>query len=100
MSYLDPLDILSLARVTSYFRRMLMTKDAKHVWRRARENVEMPECPSDMSEPFYVSLVCDRVCMVNTFLILHHLLSLCYSAYSNFHSRGVEKIPIQDAFQC
>ncbi|KAI0723949.1 hypothetical protein C8T65DRAFT_599659 [Cerioporus squamosus] len=61
--HLHPYDLLHLARTTKTLRRMLMTRSASTIWRRARENVPgLPDCPKDMSEPAYANLMFDPHC--------------------------------------
>ncbi|KAL5490579.1 hypothetical protein ACEPAI_5412 [Sanghuangporus weigelae] len=57
---LSPEDILNLARSTKSWPKLLMSRDSKPVWRAARENVGLPECPEDLSEPQYADLVFGR----------------------------------------
>lgn len=66
--YLNPLDLLYLARTAICFRIMIMSKGTKHIWRQTEANAEMPECPVDMSHPSYVSLFCERLCSVGTYI--------------------------------
>ncbi|KAG9090256.1 hypothetical protein FS749_000703 [Ceratobasidium sp. UAMH 11750] len=62
-SYLDPLDILSLARTTKHFRTLLMQPSAKHIWSAAERNVVgLPPCPEYMDEPAYAALVFAKSC--------------------------------------
>ncbi|KAG8702019.1 hypothetical protein FRC08_003751 [Ceratobasidium sp. 394] len=62
-SYLDPLDILSLARTTKHFRTLLMQPSAKHIWSAAERNVVgLPPCPEYMDEPAYAALVFGKSC--------------------------------------
>ncbi|OBZ75173.1 hypothetical protein A0H81_04815 [Grifola frondosa] len=63
MSKLKPLDILHLSRVSKDFRSMLMSKTAKHIWKAARLNIpDFPDCPPDLPEPRYATLVFERYC--------------------------------------
>ena len=73
-SHIHPLDMLQLSRVSPYFRELLTTKDARFYWRAARENIELPDCPPDLSEMQYVSLVFERNCFVGLLLTV---LSSC-----------------------
>ncbi|TCD66483.1 hypothetical protein EIP91_001308 [Steccherinum ochraceum] len=51
-SYLQPLDILYLARTSKTLRALLMNKLSAMFWRVARKNVEgFPDCPPFLSEP-------------------------------------------------
>lgn len=77
-SHIHPLDMLQLSRVSPYFRELLTTKDARFYWRAARENIELPDCPPDLSEMQYVSLVFERNCFVGLFLLSCRLAENCY----------------------
>ncbi|KAI0077476.1 hypothetical protein K474DRAFT_1661749 [Panus rudis PR-1116 ss-1] len=60
---LQPADLLSLSRTSKAFRVLLMSRSAILYWKGARRNVPgLPECPEDMSEPAYASLVFDTRC--------------------------------------
>ncbi|KAG8747451.1 hypothetical protein FRC10_001122 [Ceratobasidium sp. 414] len=62
-SYLDPTDILCLARTTKHFRALLMQPAAKHIWSAAERNVlGLPPCPEHMNEPAYAALVFGKSC--------------------------------------
>ncbi|KDN34649.1 hypothetical protein RSAG8_12274, partial [Rhizoctonia solani AG-8 WAC10335] len=64
--YLLPIDIISLARLNKSIRSMLMHRSSIHVWHAARRNVEgLPDCPPDMSEPRFVSLIFSKTCSVS-----------------------------------
>lgn len=64
-SYLHPSDILQLARVSLRVRAVLMSRSSAHVWITARRVIGMPECPPDLSEPQYASLVFEHTCFVS-----------------------------------
>lgn len=58
-----PRDILSLSRVTKEFRAMLMSRNTQFVWRRVLRGVPgLPDCPPDLTEPQYASLVFEQLC--------------------------------------
>ncbi|OBZ72746.1 hypothetical protein A0H81_06908 [Grifola frondosa] len=60
---LHPLDVLHFARVSKWFRSILMSKRHKFIWSSALKGVPgLPECPSSMSEPYYAALLFDRTC--------------------------------------
>ncbi|KAI0946250.1 hypothetical protein AcV7_010278 [Taiwanofungus camphoratus] len=62
--HLDPRDILNLSRLNKRFRSILMSKQSRYIWITSRKNVPgLPDCPSVLSEPKYVSLVFDRYCL-------------------------------------
>ncbi|KAH0584489.1 hypothetical protein J132_04007 [Termitomyces sp. J132] len=54
---LDPIDILSLSRVSKSLRKILMRRSSTYIWKNARARIPgLPECPIDMSEPAYANL--------------------------------------------
>jgi hypothetical protein len=59
------MDILHLARTSLNIRAILMSRDSAHIWATARSVVGMPECPPDLSEPQYASLMFERTCFVS-----------------------------------
>ena len=67
-SYLKPIDLLHLARVSSAFRNMLLSHSSRRIWAKARKNVvpEVPDGPHDLSEPLYARLLFERICMVGS----------------------------------
>ncbi|KAG8969345.1 hypothetical protein FRC05_001084 [Tulasnella sp. 425] len=61
--YLDPLDLRHLALTNKMFRHVLMTKEAKHIWKQALTSVvNLPQCPADINEPQYVCLMYSYEC--------------------------------------
>ncbi|KZT19471.1 hypothetical protein NEOLEDRAFT_1142039 [Neolentinus lepideus HHB14362 ss-1] len=61
--HLLPLDLLHLARITKAFRRILMHRSSKTIWKNALSNIDgLPPCPDDMSEPAYANLAFDLHC--------------------------------------
>lgn len=70
--------MLNLARTTSGFRKMLMTKTgvALTIWRKVITNVGLPLPPPFISEPYWVSFVFGKDnCDVR--VPLHYIQSLC-----------------------
>ncbi|KAJ7284366.1 hypothetical protein C8J57DRAFT_1032040, partial [Mycena rebaudengoi] len=66
LSYLLPLDILWLARLSNKLRPVLMHRSALHVWKMARGNVPvLPEPPPGMVEPAWANLVFTSHCHVS-----------------------------------
>ncbi|CAE6358917.1 unnamed protein product [Rhizoctonia solani] len=62
-SHLHAADILSLARSSRLLRNLLMNRSAVYIWHRAMRNVkDLPPCPPEISEPYYVSLLFSRTC--------------------------------------
>src|SRR5882762_4357344 len=64
---LEPLDILHLSRVSKHFRLTFASKHSRHIWVAARQNISMPECPSDLTEPQYAALIFEPTCQVRCF---------------------------------
>lgn len=61
--YLKPVDLLQLARSSRRLREILISKDAKTVWRTSRSLIEdLPDCPEDMTEPEYATLMFEIGC--------------------------------------
>ncbi|KAG8945207.1 hypothetical protein FRC04_001113 [Tulasnella sp. 424] len=53
-SYLDPFDLRRLALTSKRLWDILMTKEARHIWKTALASVpDLPECPTDLNEPQY-----------------------------------------------
>ncbi|KAH8108769.1 hypothetical protein DFH11DRAFT_1631209 [Phellopilus nigrolimitatus] len=61
-THLSPHDLLTMARASKSLRGLLMSKNSKPIWRAARESVELPECPTDLSEPKYADLIYCKGC--------------------------------------
>jgi len=59
---LEPFDILQLSRVSKRFRSTFASKHSRHIWVAARRNISMPECPSDLTELQYASLMFEQTC--------------------------------------
>lgn len=58
-------DILNLSRTTKYFRRILMHRSAKFVWKAAQENVpDLPSVPPGMVVPQWTNLLYEQTCNV------------------------------------
>ncbi|KAE9394993.1 hypothetical protein BT96DRAFT_862210 [Gymnopus androsaceus JB14] len=63
--YLDPGDLIRLARTSKDLRGILMSKTWESVWRIARENVQdLPPLPPDLNEPQYARLLYESYCHV------------------------------------
>ncbi|KAH6919072.1 hypothetical protein BKA70DRAFT_1394480 [Coprinopsis sp. MPI-PUGE-AT-0042] len=63
--YLQPLDLLHLARTSSALRQAILSKAAKQLWIRSFSDLKQkgfPDCPADLSEPQYVNLVLSVYC--------------------------------------
>ncbi|CAE6483958.1 unnamed protein product [Rhizoctonia solani] len=62
-SYFQPQDVLTLSRVNSFLRQMLMSRDSEPIWRSARLNlVGLPPCPKEIPEPTYAALLFSKIC--------------------------------------
>ncbi|KAG9024409.1 hypothetical protein FS837_005382 [Tulasnella sp. UAMH 9824] len=54
-SYLGPYDLRRLALTSKRLRDILMTKEARHIWKNAIASTpDLPECPTDLNEPQYI----------------------------------------------
>ncbi|KAF8416930.1 hypothetical protein L210DRAFT_3406158 [Boletus edulis BED1] len=62
--YLEPVDLLHLARTTKGSRTFLLDRyRSGHVWKTAVSNVPgLPPCPGHLSQPAYAHLTFDPVC--------------------------------------
>ncbi|TFK92315.1 hypothetical protein K466DRAFT_595360 [Polyporus arcularius HHB13444] len=61
--HLYPYDLLQLARTTKTLRKLLMTRSALTIWKRASENLaDFPDCPGGLTEPAYVNLMFSPHC--------------------------------------
>ncbi|KAH7332977.1 hypothetical protein B0J17DRAFT_579252, partial [Rhizoctonia solani] len=64
-SYLLPIDLLSLARSNKFFRGLLMGQTLRHIWQSSMKNMQgLPSCPSNRSEPRFLSLIFSKICTV------------------------------------
>ncbi|KAG9001003.1 hypothetical protein FRB94_005027 [Tulasnella sp. JGI-2019a] len=66
LRWLQPIDLLQLARSTKTLRSHLMNRASLSVWKAARGNVigGTPECPEYMSEPAFARLLFANECFV------------------------------------
>jgi len=63
--YLDPFDLLQMARANRRLRSLLMSRSERMLWRLSRENLEgLPECPEDLSDPQFTELLFGKSCYV------------------------------------
>ncbi|PCH43536.1 hypothetical protein WOLCODRAFT_122141 [Wolfiporia cocos MD-104 SS10] len=64
-AYLQPVDLLHIARCTKHFRAFLMTRSSANMWKASRQNIPgLPQCPPHLSEPAYANLVFSPHCHV------------------------------------
>ncbi|CAE6436703.1 unnamed protein product [Rhizoctonia solani] len=62
-TYLLPIDVIHMARLTKSTRSMLMHRSSIHVWHASMRNIpNLPDCPPDLSEPYFLSLVFLNAC--------------------------------------
>ena len=65
--YLEPKDLLNLARTCITLRRTIMDRNSAFIWRRARLSIkDLPKLPSYLSEPAYAAFVFERRCSVSS----------------------------------
>ncbi|KAJ7691800.1 hypothetical protein B0H17DRAFT_1331006 [Mycena rosella] len=55
--HLEPKDLIRLARTNHAFRGQLLSTASKSIWEAARENVDGPDCPPDLSEHRWARLL-------------------------------------------
>ncbi|KAF9071236.1 hypothetical protein BDP27DRAFT_536276 [Rhodocollybia butyracea] len=61
--YLEPGDLLRLARTSRDLRGILMSKTSGNIWYTARGNVkDLPPLPKDLNEPQYAHLLFESYC--------------------------------------
>ncbi|GJJ16312.1 hypothetical protein Clacol_010609 [Clathrus columnatus] len=82
-TYLEPYDLLNLARSTRTLNGFLMSRESRPIWRMARTYYPgLPECPSDLSEPAYARLLFETDCCHNHEIpdpTLHYVLAFAIS---------------------
>lgn len=60
-----PIDVLHLSMASKEFRSTFASQNSRHIWMAARKNIaNLPDCPTDLSEPQYAALVFGRHCQV------------------------------------
>ncbi|KAG8724209.1 hypothetical protein FRC09_020793 [Ceratobasidium sp. 395] len=63
VKHLMPIDLLSLARSNKFLRGIFMSRTSQALWKATIRNVpSMPDCPSGLSEPEYISLLYTKIC--------------------------------------
>ncbi|KAI0684347.1 hypothetical protein C8Q76DRAFT_314579 [Earliella scabrosa] len=63
VTWLEPLDLLHLARTSKELRALLMSKGNSRLWKAARRNKPgLPDCPPHLSEPRYAASLFDHHC--------------------------------------
>ncbi|KAF8599729.1 hypothetical protein BDV93DRAFT_590384 [Ceratobasidium sp. AG-I] len=65
-SYLQPVDLISLARTNRFFRRILMSfSKGTRIWQTAERNIDgLPSCPPGLCEPQYAAFMFINACSV------------------------------------
>ncbi|KAI5115480.1 hypothetical protein M0805_005579 [Coniferiporia weirii] len=93
--HMEPIDVLHLSRISLEFNKMLMSKQSRSIWRAARVNVQMPECPDGLSEAQYISLLYEKYCQVcgtpyvpHSKKVLTLRIRLCHGCYSTNVLKG------------
>ncbi|KAJ6595671.1 hypothetical protein DFH09DRAFT_1135288 [Mycena vulgaris] len=54
---LEPKDLILLARTNHAFRGQLLSRASNNIWKKARENIDGPDCPDDFSEQRWAHLL-------------------------------------------
>ncbi|KAF8749243.1 hypothetical protein RHS01_10166 [Rhizoctonia solani] len=63
LTYLQPAELMTLARLSKQLRTMLMDLNSRFIWQKVISNFPgLPPCPRDVSEPKYVSLLFSETC--------------------------------------
>ncbi|KAJ4493390.1 hypothetical protein C8R41DRAFT_919607 [Lentinula lateritia] len=84
--YLEPGDLLRLARTSKDLRDILMSKSSESIWRIARETLnDLPPRPDDLNEPQYAHLLFEPYCH-----ICRHS-GRCETVLWNFRMRACKK---------
>ncbi|PFH48407.1 hypothetical protein AMATHDRAFT_5842 [Amanita thiersii Skay4041] len=60
--HLGSYDLLKLSRMAKMLRRVLLNPSSVSVWRNARLNTGLPDCPADMTEPQWANLAFSPHC--------------------------------------
>ncbi|KAF9071209.1 hypothetical protein BDP27DRAFT_1322535 [Rhodocollybia butyracea] len=82
--YLEPGDLLRLARTSRDLRGILMSKTSENIWCTARRNVQdLPPRPKDLNEPQYAHLLFEAYC--------HLCDRRCDNVLWNFRMRSCKK---------
>ncbi|KLO11647.1 hypothetical protein SCHPADRAFT_876526 [Schizopora paradoxa] len=63
-AYLEPLDLLHLGRTNAQLRSLFLSKRAHSIWRAVHKSLDMPNCPEDLNEPSFASLLFEKECHV------------------------------------
>ncbi|KAF9071227.1 hypothetical protein BDP27DRAFT_1322563 [Rhodocollybia butyracea] len=88
--YLEPGDLLRLARISQELRDILMSKTSESIWYTARGNVEgLPPLPTDLNEPQYAHLLFEPYCHASL------CERRCDDVLWNFRMRSCTKCPIK-----
>ncbi|KAE9395466.1 hypothetical protein BT96DRAFT_756006, partial [Gymnopus androsaceus JB14] len=65
-THLDPIDLLSLSRVSKLLQNTLMSKTSSSIWRAACSNMpSLPPIPEHFSEPQYAHFILSEYCDVS-----------------------------------
>ncbi|KAF9071226.1 hypothetical protein BDP27DRAFT_1322562 [Rhodocollybia butyracea] len=90
--YLEPGDLLRLARTSRDLRCILMGKTSESIWCTARGNVEgLPPLPKDLNEPQYAHLLFEPYCHASLckkrcdYVLWNFRMRSCKKYYFNLH---------------
>lgn len=68
---MNPLSLLELSRTSKRFRKTVMSRSSRFIWKRVLAQIHgLPKCPDDLTEPQYAYLAFDPYCDVR-----FHILS-------------------------
>ncbi len=78
--YMQPMDLLNLARTSKEFRALLMNRSSAVFWKNARKNVErFPDCPPFLSEPAFANVAFSNHCHVRVLTRVRRRIDVHYS---------------------
>ncbi|KAJ7750403.1 hypothetical protein DFH07DRAFT_961369 [Mycena maculata] len=114
LSWVSPLDLLTLARTSKGFRAHLMSKDNAFLWRASRTLVALPPCPPDLSEPQYAYLAfvprchgegCSKTCQLVIWQFRARYCNDCLRARTVSYGKTVDEVKaraesLEDLFLC
>ena len=85
--YLTSVELLALSRMFKALRGILMTKSVRYIWKQARLNLnDFPDCPDDLNEVQFASLVFGTFCDVRFYpWTVNYLSQYC----NKWKGRGV-----------
>ncbi|TCD63499.1 hypothetical protein EIP91_005332 [Steccherinum ochraceum] len=102
LAYLNPRDLLSLARTTKPLRGLLLDRSSLKFWKAARRNVDgLPDCPPVLPEPEYACYAFETCCIgCRKHIVsptdrrsLSRICTNCYDKVTVSHAKVKEMLP-------